>query len=127
MTFRIAVFFAAASLGACTTAPSGLSVAEFESSRDWISGDGASEARAFDRGMGRALRGAPIADAIADLRDAGYECETGEAHERHPDPMTVCRWSFATRACQLDKTVVLSTSRGVVRDVEATFERDCVG
>jgi hypothetical protein len=66
-------------------------------------------------------------DAIKALNDAGYECTYGEASDAYPDPMAVCTRSFATRACQMTWEISSTADRGRVRDVDASFTRDCVG
>jgi hypothetical protein len=66
-------------------------------------------------------------DAIKALNDAGYECTYGEASDAYPDPMAVCTRNFATRACQMTWEISSTADRGRVRDVDASFTRDCVG
>ena len=105
----------------------GPTFADRQAGKDWNNGEATSLARGFDRDARRSLDGLTVADALSSLRNAGYECATGEAHEHHPDPMSVCEKSFATRACQLDWTVALTPRDAKVREVETSFERDCVG
>jgi hypothetical protein len=90
-------------------------------------GDGAALAKGFERDMARRLVGLDISEALRSLRAEGYECETGEAHELHPDPKSFCRRGFATQACQTDREATLATKRSVVRSVDTAFVRDCVG
>lgn len=117
---RLVVAVSALSLGACST------VADREG-RDWTNDTGRALAAGYQRDMTGMLVGRGVGYALDALRADGYECDTGEAHERHPDPMSVCRKSFATRACQLDWETALYPRKSVVRRVETEFTRDCVG
>jgi hypothetical protein len=110
----------ALTLAACSTV-------DDHAGRDWNNDPARALAAAYQRDMTRMLVGRGVGDALDALRADGYECDTGEAHERHPDPMSVCRKSFATRACQLDWETALYPKKGVVRSVEGVFTRDCVG
>lgn len=94
---------------------------------DWAGDSGKSLAAEYKRDMTRRLVGRDIGDALETLKADGYDCATGEAHEAHPDPISVCRKSFATRACQTDWEVTLSPRKAVVRNAETEFTRDCVG
>ena len=114
-------------LSACASLGKRPTVAAADGAQDWMNAPGATLAHVYQREMRRALPGLGVGAAIDGLRAAGYDCATGEAHPRHPDPMSVCRKSFATRACQLDQEVALSMTRAIIRKVEASFERDCVG
>ena len=122
---RAALFAAAAALAACASVP--MSAGDIDAAYDWNLDDGRALASAFSRDMRRLLAGDDIGSALQSLRDAGYDCATGEAHEARPDPISVCEKSFATRACQLDWEVTLEPEDGRVREVGAGFARDCVG
>ncbi|MEQ1929915.1 MAG: hypothetical protein ABL957_05200 [Parvularculaceae bacterium] len=113
-------------LGACQT-PGPATFADLDRAYDWNLDDGDALASSFERDLRRLLLGRNIGDALQQLRGAGYDCETGEAHERHPDPLSVCTKSFATRACQLDWRAELQPEQDAVRSVDAGFSRDCVG
>lgn len=124
---RTALGLSALGLAACATPGRAPSLSAVEAGRDWTTAPGASTAAVYARDLRRALIGRHIGDALNALRSAGYDCATGEAHEDHPDPMSVCTRSFATRACQLDWEAVLTMRRGVVHRVDGAFARDCVG
>lgn len=69
------------------------------------------------------------AATLAQLADAGYACQFGEAHEDYPEPMAVCTRSFATRACQLDWELSLTSDPkrpDSVATTDVDFRRDCV-
>ncbi|NWG70797.1 MAG: hypothetical protein HXY23_04190 [Parvularculaceae bacterium] len=123
---RLALLFVCAALGACQT-PGAASLSEIQSASNWNLDDGDALAFRYQRDMRRLLVGRDIAGALGELRADGYECATGEAHEDHPDPMSQCKKSFATRACQLDWRVNLAANNAIVAEVETGFARDCVG
>lgn len=64
------------------------------------------------------------------LSNAAYDCTYGEGHADYPEPGALCARSFATRACQFDWEVFLTSDPArpdSVESAEATFRRDCVG
>lgn len=113
-------------LDACQT-PGPASLAEIEGASDWNLDDGDALAYRFQRDMRRLLVGRGIGDALSELRSEGYACSTEEAHQDHPDPVSVCTKSFATRACQIDWEVSLAAKGAVTSSVDTGFARDCVG
>lgn len=123
---RLTLLCACAALGACQTPGAG-SLSEIENASNWNLDDGDALAFRYQRDMRRLLVGRDIAGALGELRADGYECATGEAHEDHPDPMSKCKKSFATRACQLDWRVEVQAQEATVSAVETDFARDCVG
>jgi hypothetical protein len=75
-------------------------------------------------------KGASRAAAIAQLSEAGYACLYGEAHQDYPEPAAVCARSFATRACQMDWEVVITSDPVLPDSIDSSggeFRRDCVG
>lgn len=122
--------FLAIALAACAVAPAPATLTEAASARDWANGPAIDHDRAFSKDVSRILGGASRADAIGALNAAGYECIYGEAHEDYPEPAAQCTRGFATRACQMDWEVFLTSvpeRPGRVESLEASFARDCVG
>ncbi len=113
-------------LVACQT-PGPASLAELGRASDWSLDDGDALAYRFQRDMRRLLVGRSVSDALSDLRSDGYDCNTGEAHEDHRGPLSVCRKSFATRACELDWEVSLAAEDAAIFSVDTGFARDCIG
>jgi hypothetical protein len=117
-------------LGACAHAPPpGASLAALHESTDWASVDGAKLSATLESTLASAATGGRAA-LLADLAAAGYECQYGEASADYPEPAAVCKRSFATRACQFDWEVGLTSlpsKPGKVETSDATFTRDCVG
>jgi hypothetical protein len=117
-------------LAACQTPGGAASVQEAVSASggsNWNLDDADALSNRFKRDMRRLLVGRELDGALQELRSAGFECATGEGHEDHPDPMSVCTKSFATRACQLDWSVDLAPRNAVIDSVDTVFTRDCVG
>jgi hypothetical protein len=110
-------------LSACVLMPPA-SLQELQQERDWLHGEGAMLARAYQRDADALLTGRSTQAALREAEAAGYECAEGEA----ADTM-VCTRSFATRACQFDWTLTLALAPGgsPVTSTRADFRRDCVG
>ncbi len=121
----------AAGLGACAHDPhKPQTVTELHQWYDWQHERGEKLYGALANDFSRIARREGRAGAIAQLGEAGYECQYGEAHEDYPEPMAVCTRSFATRACQFDWEVSLTSHPRRPDSVESTgvdFRRDCVG
>ena len=64
---------------------------------------------AMETGFSRIAHREGRAATLAQLAWAGDECTYGEAHEDYPEPMAVCTRSFASRACQFDWDVSLTS------------------
>lgn len=125
------VGLAVLALGACAHDPhKPQTVAEVHQWYDWQHERGEKLYVALANDFSRIARRDGRAGAIAQLGEAGYECQYGEAHEAYPEPMAVCTRSFATRACQMDWEVSLTSNPRRPDSVESTsvdFRRDCVG
>jgi hypothetical protein len=97
---------------------------------DWAHESGEKLIAELADDVSRIARKAGRASLIAQLGEAGYECQYGEAHADYPEPMAVCTRSFATRACQMDWEVSLTSDPEKPDSVDfadAGFRRDCVG
>jgi len=122
--------FLALVLAACAVAPAPATLGEAASARDWQYGQAADHDRAFSKDVNRILGRMTRSEAIGALQDAGYECIYGEAHEDYPEPAAQCTRGYATRACQMDWEVFLTSvpeRPGRIDSLEASFARDCVG
>jgi hypothetical protein len=120
-----------AGIGACAHHAAGqATTAELHVAHDWQHEDGAVLDKAMSRHADRLAKGASRAAAIAQLSEAGYACLYGEAHEDYPEPAAVCARSFATRACQMDWEVVITSDPVLPDSIDSSggeFRRDCVG
>lgn len=125
------VVLAVLALEACAHDPhKPQTVAEVHQWYDWQHERGEKLYVALANDFSRIARRDGRAAAIAQLGEAGYECQYGEAHEDYPEPMAVCTRSFATRACQMDWEVSLTSDprrRDSVDSTSVDFRRDCVG
>ena len=122
--------FLAIALAACAVAPAPATLTEAASAHDWGNEPAAALDRAFARDVSRILAGASRSDAIGALNAAGYECIYGEGHEDYPEPAAQCTRAFATRACQMNWEVFLTSvpdRPNRVETLEAGFARDCIG
>lgn len=121
----------AAGLGACATDfPKPQTMTEMHDWNDWQHQRGEKLYVALANDVSRIARKAGRAATLAQLDEAGYACQYGEAHADYPEPMAVCTRSFATRACQMDWEVTLTSDPERADSVETTgvdFRRDCVG
>lgn len=121
----------AAGLGACAHGtPEPTTVAELHQQHTWQHEPGAELLAAMEKQVDRIARREGRAATLAQLDEAGYECTYGEAHADYPEPMAVCTRSFASRACQFDWEVSLTSDPKVPGSVDETgagFKRDCVG
>lgn len=117
-------------LGGCAIAPPpSQTLAEMHQSHDWQHEPGEALQAAMNEDAARIGRAEGRAATLAQLQAAGYECQFGEAHADYPEPMAVCARSFATRACQFDWEVVLTSDPARpdgVETIAADFTRDCV-
>lgn len=123
----LALVVAAAS---CATAQGPATLEEVAAAHDWQNESGAVLAADFETAAIRLFRNKPRANSIAALNVAGYECIYGEGHEDYPEPAAQCTRSFATRACQMDWEVFLTSDPripGKVDTASGSFTRDCVG
>ncbi len=122
--------FVVSALAACATdAHRPQTIAEVHQQSEWQHDPGAALQAAMADDVSRIARKEGRAGAITQLEAAGYECQYGEAHTDYPEPMAVCTRSFATRACQFDWKVVLTSDPARLDSVDATnvdFTRDCV-
>jgi len=127
----ILVVALAAGLGACAHGADGpKTVSELHQQHTWQHEPGAELLADMEKAVSRIARREGRAATLAQLAEAGYECTYGEAHADYPEPMAVCTRSFATRACQFDWEVSLTSDPKTTDSVDemgAGFERDCVG
>lgn len=118
-------------LGACAHEMAGpKTVAELHEQHVWQYEPGAGLMAAMETGVSRIAHREGLAATLAQLAEAGYECTYGEAHVDHPEPMAVCTRSFASRACQFDWEVWLTSDPKKTDSVDsagAGFRPDCVG
>ena len=104
-------------------------IGEMHQFHDWQHGRGVRLHAAMANDVSRIARKAGRAGTLAQLKAEGYECQYGEAHEDYPEPAAVCARSFATRACQMDWEVTLTSDPERADSVSTTdvdFRRDCV-
>ncbi len=116
--------------GACAmgpTNPGPRTLAGLEAAHDWQYEPGQRLNADWASGVQGILGGLTREQAIAAIKEAGFECIYGEAHEDYPDPMAVCSRSFATRRCQMDWEISSTAEKGAVNWVDGAFRRDCVG
>ena len=116
----------ALALGACAPPPHA-TLEDLHQAHNWDMEPGADLSAAYEQGARAILLGLSRPDDHELMRDAGYECQFGEAHQTYPDPMAQCTRSFATRACQLDWVIYTTVDKGRVDHVSTVFTRDCVG
>lgn len=105
-------------------------VREMHQIHDWQHDRGARLYAALANDVSRIARKAGRAGTLAQLQAEGYGCFYGEAHEDYPEPAAVCSRSFATRACQMNWEVTLTSDPERADSVDSTdvdFRRDCVG
>lgn len=121
-------------LGACAqVAPVSMAaktIADVHQESDWQWAPGETLQAGLAAEVSQTGREAGRAALIAELQAAGYECIYGEAHEDYPEPAAQCTRSFATRACQFDWEVFVTSDPAVpdsVETAETSFRRDCVG
>ena len=118
-------------LGACAHGMAGpKTVTELHEQHVWQHEPGADLRAAMETGFSRIAHREGRIATLAQLAEAGYECTYGEAHEDYPEPMAVCTRSFASRACQFDWEVWLTSDPKKPDSVDAAgagFRRDCVG
>ena len=121
-------------LGACAqqapVAPAAKTIAEVHQEGDWQWAPGEALQAGLAEQVSRIGRDEGRAALIAELQAAEYECIYGEAHEEYPEPAAQCTRSFATRACQFDWEVFVTSDPAVPDSVETadtSFRRDCVG
>lgn len=129
---RLLVICAAALvLGACASAAGRpKTIAEMHQASEWQHEAGEALAASMAKDVSRLARANGRAATLAQLGEAGYECQYGEAHEDYPEPMAVCTRSFATRACQFDWEVSITSDPAKpdsVTEADTGFTRDCVG
>lgn len=118
-------------VGACVHDPvKPKTLSEMHQLNDWQHEQGEKLYAALAHDFSRIARAEGRAGTLAQLGAAGYDCTYGEAHEDYPEPMAVCMRSFATRACQMDWEVSLTSDPEKPDSVDSTdadFRRDCVG
>lgn len=110
--------------------PAPQTVAGIHQANDWQHGEGAQLQAALARNFAHIAQEAGRAATLAQIQAAGYECTYGEGHEDYPEPAAVCAYSFATRACQMDWKLSLTSDPARPDSVDwtdAAFRRDCVG
>lgn len=118
-------------LGACAhRPPAPQTIAEMHQAHEWQYETGEALYMALDHDSARIAEASGRAGTLSQLQAEGYECLYGEAHPDYPEPAAVCARSFATRACQMNWEVTLTSDPARPDSVEATevaFRRDCVG
>jgi len=131
VTFGIVAVMA---LGACAqevpVEAAAKTIADVHQQGDWQWAPGEALQAGLAAQVSRIGRDAGRAALIAELQEAGYECIYGEAHEDYPEPAAQCTRSFATRACQFDWEVFVTSDAARPDSVETndtSFRRDCVG
>jgi hypothetical protein len=120
----------AIALAACTMAPTPATLSEAATAQDWGNAPGAQLNKTYQKDVRRILSRMTRSEAITALHDAGYECTYGEAHEDYPEPAAQCTRGFATRACQMDWEIFLTSEPSKpngIESLDASFVRDCVG
>lgn len=106
-----------------------MTISEMHQMHDWQNESGAQLSAALASDVSKIARRAGRAGTLSQLQAEGYECLYGEAHEDYPEPAAVCSRSFATRACQMDWEVTLTSNPERADSVDSTetaFRRDCV-
>ncbi len=126
----VLVIMLAAGLGGCAHDPfKPKTLSEIHDFNDWQHERGEKLYAALANDFSLIARKEGRAETLAQLDAAGYECTYGEAHADYPEPMAVCTRSFATRACQFDWEVSLTSDPEKPDSVDSTdvdFRRDCV-
>lgn len=110
--------------------PAPQTVGEIHQANDWQYGEGEQLQAVLAREFARIASKADRTATLGQLQAAGYECSYGEGHEDYPEPAAVCAYSSATRACQMDWELSLTSDPARPDSVdwtEAVFRRDCVG
>lgn len=119
-----------AGLGACAHGnPKPQTILEMHQTNDWAYDRGERLYAALANDVSRIARKNGRAATLEQLAEAGYTCEYGEAHEDYPEPAAVCTRSFATRACQFDWEVTVTSAPKRADSIYTTdvdFRRDCV-
>ena len=117
-------------LAACAhQSPKPQTVLEVHQANDWQYARGEKLYAALANDISRIARKNGRGETLRQLGEAGYECQYGEASEDYPEPMAVCARSFATRACQFDWEVTLTSDPArpdMVDTTDVDFRRDCV-
>ncbi|MDZ4760764.1 MAG: hypothetical protein SGJ21_06810 [Alphaproteobacteria bacterium] len=127
---RLHALIFALCLTACAGGPQPKSLSDLAASHDWGKEAGKNLNTAFDKNVRRILKRSTRPQAIEAVREAGYECIYGEGHEDYPEPAAQCTRSFATRACQMDWEIFLTSDPKVLGEIDeaaGSFRRDCVG
>jgi len=120
----------ALSLAACQGGTQPKTLSEIDQAHEWQRTPGAELNASFSNGVKHVLMAMSREDAIAAVKAEGYECIYGEGNEDYPEPAAQCTKSFATRACQMDWEIFLTSDPkkpGKVDDVDGSYMRDCVG
>ena len=119
-----------AGLGACATGKlKPQTILEMHQTNDWAHERGEKLYAALANDVSRIARKNGRAATLAQLGEAGYECQFGEGHEDYPEPAAVCTRSFATRACQFDWDVTVTSDPkrpDSIYTTDVDFRRDCV-
>ncbi|MFN3912939.1 hypothetical protein [Hyphomonas sp.] len=127
----VLIMVVVAGLGACAHGrPAPQTLAGMHESADWANEDGDVLQTALQRTVAHLARDGGRAAALLQVNAAGYECTYGEAHEDYPEPAAVCTRSFASRACQFDWEVTITSDPArpdSIDSADAGFRRDCVG
>lgn len=131
MRAGIACLVAAALAAACAhEGHRAASLDQLHVMHDWQNADGARLDASYMSDVRHILAPLGREGALSTLQAAGYACVYGEAHEDYPEPAAQCTYSFATRACQMDWEVFLTSepaSPNGIETLDGGFQRDCVG
>lgn len=126
---RVLAGLAALAAAACAhDSGNSQTIREMHQIHDWPHDGGARLYAALANDVARIARRAGRAGSLSQLQAEGYECLYGEAYEDYPEPAAVCSRSFATRACQMDWEVTLTSDPERADSVGSTdvdFRRDC--
>jgi hypothetical protein len=117
-------------LAACQGGTRPATLEEVSQAVEWQGTPGAEADATFNKLVRRILMAKRRAESITAMEAAGYVCTYGEAHENYPEPAAVCTRSFATRACQMDWEIMITSDPrlpGKVQEAAGSFTRDCVG
>lgn len=110
--------------------PKAQSLDALHTAHNWHGDNGQALDRIYGAEVRRILAPMRREGALNALGAAGYECIYGEGHADYPEPAAQCTYSFATRACQMDWEVFLTSDPAVpggVDTLDGAFRRDCVG
>jgi hypothetical protein len=111
----------ALSLAACQTGTQPKTLAEIHQAQKWPRTSGAELNGSFRKDVKRFLMGMAREDVTAAAEADVYKCTYGEGHDDYPELTAQCTKRLATRACQMEWNIRLTSDQkkpGKVDDVD---------